>query len=235
MELQTTLMSFKSLLKKKIPSKQTLQRRMKNLGIMKTAGQVAFILYNKILTRLSNKRVEELIHTHHLNTDDPPSELVKQVESANSDEVITLLQELNPDAVVVNGTRILSKRILECIDKPFINTHVGITPKYRGVHGGYWALAKNDAANCGVTVHVVDSGIDTGDVLYQDTIEINSKDGFNTYPFLQLAKALPLMRRALDDVVQNNLTTQPGVLPSQIFYHPTLLEYFKNRLFIGVK
>ena len=46
--------------------------------------------------------------------------------------------------MVVNGTRILSRRMLESIDAVFLNMHVGITPKYRGVHGGYWALANGD-------------------------------------------------------------------------------------------
>jgi folate-dependent phosphoribosylglycinamide formyltransferase PurN len=223
------------IVEKKIASKQLLKRRVLKLGGIKVAGQIAFTLYNEILTRLSSKRTKELIETLHLNHQNPPNELITRVSTANSDVVIALLQELNPDAVVVNGTRILSKKILDSIDKPFINTHVGITPKYRGVHGGYWALAKSDADNCGVTVHLVDPGIDTGGVLYQDTIEINSKDNFSTYPILQLAKALPLMRKALDDVARNDLKPQPGVLPSQLFYHPTLFEYLKNRILKGVK
>ena len=40
--------------------------------------------------------------------------------------------------------------------------HAGITPQYRGVHGGYWAVVNNDPEHCGVTIHFVDKGIDTG-------------------------------------------------------------------------
>jgi hypothetical protein len=63
-----------------------------------------------------------------------PGALVRRVASANADETVALLQELRPRVVVVNGTRILSKRVLGCIDAVFINMHAGITPLYRGVH-----------------------------------------------------------------------------------------------------
>jgi folate-dependent phosphoribosylglycinamide formyltransferase PurN len=72
------------------------------------------------------------------------------------------LKAINPDLVIVNGTRIISKKVLSSINSKFVNIHVGITPKYRGVHGTYWALVNNDVENSGVTVHFVDEGIDTG-------------------------------------------------------------------------
>jgi folate-dependent phosphoribosylglycinamide formyltransferase PurN len=66
------------------------------------------------------------------------------------------LKAINPDLVIVNGTRIISKKVLSSINSKFVNIHVGITPKYRGVHGTYWALVNNDVENSGVTVHFVD-------------------------------------------------------------------------------
>ena len=112
---------------------------------------------------------------------------------------------------------------------------MGITPKYRGVHGGYWALAMEDGDNCGVTVHLVDQGVDTGGVLYQDTIRTDKNDNFNTYPIHQIAKAIPLMKAALDDVKENRISVRQGVLPSHLWYHPTILEYMKYWIQRGVK
>jgi methionyl-tRNA formyltransferase len=103
------------------------------------------------------------------------------------------------------------------------------------VHGGYWALANEDAAHCGVTVHLVDRGIDTGDVLYQETISPTDKDSFNTYPLLQLTRAIPLMKQALRDVSQRTLHPQKPDLPSRLWYHPTLWEYASVYLKRGVK
>ena len=61
---------------------------------------------------------------------------------------------------MVNGTRIISSRVLDSIGCPIINTHAGITPRYRGVHGGYWALAEGHPEEVGTTVHLVDKGIE---------------------------------------------------------------------------
>jgi methionyl-tRNA formyltransferase len=46
------------------------------------------------------------------------------------------------------------QRKYSSINSKFVNIHVGITPKYRGVHGTYWALVNNDVENSGVTVHL---------------------------------------------------------------------------------
>ena len=58
-----------------------------------------------------------------------------------------ILKELNADVIVVNGCRIISKKILNNVPAKFINTHEGITPKYRGIHGCYWALVNKDKEN----------------------------------------------------------------------------------------
>jgi hypothetical protein len=212
-----------------------VRRRMEKLGLTTTLGQLLFIVFNKLLARFSAKRIRELISAYELNDAPLPGNLSIPVDTVNSTRTIALLREFDPDAVVVNGTRIISREVLEAIEAPFINTHMGITPRYRGVHGGYWALANDDRENCGVTVHLVDTGIDTGGVLYQDAIEVGERDDFNTYPLHQIAKAIPLMKSALEDVRTHNLRTVPGVLPSRLWHHPTLFEYLRNRILLAAK
>lgn len=223
------------LLEDKVPASQLLKRRMKTLGIMTVIGQVAFMLFSKLLAKTSNARINALLQQYQLNTASFPNAITTKVNTVNSSEVMTLLQKTQVDAVVVNGTRIIKQEVLECIDTTFINTHMGITPKYRGVHGGYWAIANNDQQNCGVTVHLVDAGIDTGGVLYQKQISINAKDNFITYPTHQIATAIPLMKAALHDVANNTITPHKGVFPSLFWSHPTLYTYCKNRIFKGAK
>lgn len=219
----------------KISSKTMIKRRLKRFGALKVGGQVLFMFVNKILSRLSHARTKQLIKDFQLNDTPIPDNLVIEVDSVNDHKTIELLKSLNPDAIVVNGTRIISTAVLESINRPFINTHAGITPEYRGVHGGYWALVNKSPENCGVTVHLVDQGIDTGGILYQDVIHPNRADRFCTYPIHQIAKAIPLMIKALNDVLNNQLVIQPKVASSNLWYHPTLFEYLKNWLFKGVK
>jgi folate-dependent phosphoribosylglycinamide formyltransferase PurN len=212
-----------------------ISRRITRLGVFRTAGQLLFVVANKFAAKLSAKRIDQLLQRYALNRNAIPSHLVSKVSSINSEQAIDLLRQAKPDVVVVNGTRILSRDVLASVDVRFINTHMGITPKYRGVHGGYWALANGDLENCGVTVHLVDQGIDTGGVLYQQTIRPEQDDNFNTYPIHQLAAAIPLMRTAINDAVTSQVTVRPGVLPSRLWYHPTLFEYVRHWLIKGVK
>jgi len=156
------------------------------------------------------------------------------VPSVNSPECIGHLQRLQPQAILVVGTRIIDREVLRAIDAPFINYHAGITPKYRGVHGGYWAKAEGDQHNFGVTVHLVDEGIDTGGVLYQGRLAPTAQDNYSTYPYLQLAAALPLLERAARDAEAGTLRTQKVDLPSRLWSHPTLWHYIKTGWRSGV-
>ncbi len=172
-----------------VPTKEFLKKRIKKVGFWKVAGQVLFqISIAKILNVTSQKRKKEILENYELNSDPIPSEKVLHVDSVNNAKCISSLQKTNPEIVIVNGTRIISKKVLDSIPVKFINIHAGITPKYRNVHGAYWALVNNDQENCGVTVHEVDSGIDTGNIIYQKTIDVTRRDNFSTYPLLQFAE-----------------------------------------------
>jgi methionyl-tRNA formyltransferase len=136
---------------------------------------------------------------------------------------------------VVHGTRIISKKVLQSVNVPFINIHAGITPRYRGSHGAYWALANNDKENCGVTVHLVDAGIDTGNILFQENIPITAKDNFATYGYLQLAVGLKLLQKALNELFEGKMEVKKNDLDSALWHHPTLWGYLCKRISKAVK
>jgi methionyl-tRNA formyltransferase len=156
----------------------------------------------------------------------------------NGDDCLKLLQKIDPDVIVVNGTRIISKRVLTSTRSIFINTHAGITPQYRGVFGAYWALVSNDAINCGVTIHQVDAGIDTGAIISQKITPVDKEDCFITYPMHQYGAATGLMKEAVQQFLQagtlKGRPARPGA-PSKLWYHPTLTFYLYHRIFRGIK
>ena len=219
----------------RVSKKSLIIRRVKKLGLLKVIGQIIFMVFNLFLNKKSIKRINQIRLDEGLSDDNIDETLITRVSSVNSVQTLDILKNLDVDAIVVNGTRIISSKILESIDAPFINTHSGITPKYRGVHGGYWALVAKDKEHCGVTVHLVDKGIDTGGVLYQDIINITNEDDFNTYPYLQIALAIPLMKNAIRDVSNHSLNTQKINLPSKLWSHPTIFEYFFYRVVHKIK
>lgn len=214
-----------------ISQQQLLRRRAEKLGWGVVLGQIAFkLLVAGPLGRRAQPRLRQLRQAHSLRDQPLPPDRTINVASVNAADCVAALQRLNPDVVVVNGTRIIAKRVLTSVPAPFVNTHAGITPLYRGVHGGYWALANDDAAHCGVSVHLVDAGIDTGGIIAQALIEPGPADNFATYPLLQLIAGLPLLKDAVRAALTGSIPLRPapaGV--SRLWSHPTLAEYRANR------
>ena len=137
--------------------------------------------------------------------------------SVNDERTVALLTSLRPVLVVVNGTRIIATRVLESAGCPVVNLHAGITPRYRGVHGGYWALAEHHPEWVGTTVHLVDPGIDTGGVLAQSVFDVTGEDSFATYPYLHLVHGLPLLGDQVDKVMAGapSSRTRPAWPPAR--------------------
>ncbi|WP_035758243.1 formyl transferase [Hugenholtzia roseola] len=222
----------------KISKKKLLKNRTKKLGYVKVLGQIFFqIFVQKTLEYTSKKRINLIELNYNLNKQAIPSQIIKKVESVNSNSCIAYLKAESPDIVIVNGTRIISKEVLNSIDALFLNIHTGITPQYRGVHGGYWAMVCQDAQNCGVTVHFVDSGIDTGKVLLQSRINPTSKDNFATYPYLQIGEGIILMKQAISNLLKDEIQTQDRSSQEKgnLWYHPTIWFYLYKRLTKRIK
>jgi folate-dependent phosphoribosylglycinamide formyltransferase PurN len=213
------------------------KRRLRKLGIVTVAGQVLFsIIVVGLLKVTGKKRVAEIKIRYQSDETSIPESKKIRVPTVNDEQCAGLLKDIQPDIILVNGTRILSKRILESTNARIINMHTGITPMYRGVHGGYWALVKKDEEHCGVTVHLVDKGIDTGNVLYQARITINHNDNFFTYPFLQFGEGIPLVKQVVDDINAGNLKMVSPPAPfSKLWYHPTIWQYCYHRFFRDIK
>lgn len=224
-------------IEKKMPIVRFLKKRIKKLGFFKVVGQITFqLLVVPYLKITSKKRISELKQFSELNNIPIDKSKIFNVESVNSDQTKAVLKEINPSVVIVNGTRIISEEILNCIPAKFINMHTGITPLYRGIHGAYWALVENNKKACGVTVHLVDQGIDTGNILEQEIINPIKEDNIITYSLLQLAKGLPLLKKAIKNICEDQISIKPypeGA--SRLWSHPTLLEYIRYRIRYGIK
>lgn len=213
-----------------------LKRRIKRLGPIKVIGQILFhALVVVPLMQSSKKRKEEIYKKFSMRPNPLPDKQVTRVKSINDSLVLHKIKEINPDLIIVNGTRIIIKEILEQFPCMAINTHAGITPKYRGVHGTYWALANRDPENSGVTIHQVDVGIDTGKIISQTKVVVTQNDNFTTYPLLQLGEGLMLLDQTIEQYFTGSLQFYTRNETSKLWYHPTLWDYLKNRILYQVR
>lgn len=86
------------------------------------------------------------------------------------------LKELAPDLVIVAAYgKIIPEDALEIPKFGFINVHVSILPKYRGASPIQNALLAGEKET-GVTIMLMDQGVDTGDILAQETTPIEDED-----------------------------------------------------------
>jgi len=101
--------------------------------------------------------------------------VVHAIGNLNGPVAVESLSASEADLGIVLGTRILKATTFNVPRLGSINLHKGKVPDYRGMPPGFWELF-DGALTAGVTVHFVDSGLDTGDVVVEREIPISPKE-----------------------------------------------------------
>lgn len=130
---------------------------------------------------------------------------------------------LQPDvACVACFTRRIPKSILTLPRLGFLNIHPSLLPAYRGPSPLFWQL--RDGATTGVTVHLMDEGLDTGDIAAQAAVPLpDGMSGLDGEQRLMLA-GLELLLGVLDDLARGTVRRQPQ-LPGSYYGLPTDEDY----------
>lgn len=106
--------------------------------------------------------------------------VVQPLTIKNNAEFRMQLSELKPDAIVIVGYgRIIPLWMLDLPLLGNINLHASLLPKYRGAAPIQWAIAQGETMT-GVTTMKIDAGLDTGDILLQQEVPIDSADTAET-------------------------------------------------------
>jgi len=119
------------------------------------------------------------------------------------------LAALRPDAMVVVGYgQIIPQSILDIPPLGILNVHASLLPKYRGAAPIQWAIANGETVT-GVTIMRIDAGLDTGDILFQESTPIGPEE---TSP--ELAERLApmgarLLVQALEGLAAGTITPVP--------------------------
>lgn len=100
---------------------------------------------------------------------------VHAVGNLNGAEAVRVLSECGADLGIVLGTRILKPSTFGVPRMGCINLHKGRVPEYRGMPPGFWELY-DGASSAGVTVHFVDKGLDTGNIVATGAVPILETD-----------------------------------------------------------
>lgn len=215
------------------PASAFWARRRKKLGAPAIYSMKAAALAAKVTRPMSYTRLAELQGECDAT---PVTGFTRMdVDNLNNEDAINKIRLLKPKAVFVASTGMLRKPLLEACGCPVVNYHSGVNPAYRGINGGYFALANGEPENFGVTLHLVDLGVDTGPVLATNRIALAANDNMQTYMTLMAAKSQELVVDTMAKVLAGNAKPLPkSTLPSNQYYAPTLGQYLSNGLKRGV-
>ena len=113
-----------------------------------------------------------------------PTFVVEEKHFANRDSWAEKLGEnishLDPDLIVLAGfMKLLPKSFIAKFSPRIINIHPALLPNFPGAHAVKDALASG-AKETGATVHIVDEGVDTGEILAQEVVTVFPADDENT-------------------------------------------------------
>jgi len=104
--------------------------------------------------------------------------------------------------VVVSYPKLIPADILNIPKFGAINVHTGALPKYRGYHPLNWALIK-DEKQVGVTVHYLDKGMDSGNIIEQKNIIVSNYDDINTIKKRLSKEAPKILWRAIGKIIRS--------------------------------
>lgn len=131
---------------------------------------------------------------------------VYQPQNIRTDfDFINLVETLNPDLIIVVAFgQILPKSVLSIPKFGCINVHASLLPFYRGAAPIQWALI-NGEKTTGLTTMLMDSGLDTGDILKSVNISIDDDMNLDTLHDTLMNLAPNLLENTISELLENRI------------------------------
>jgi methionyl-tRNA formyltransferase len=141
-------------------------------------------------------------------------------------ELIQKLKDLKPDFIIVVAFgQILSKEVLDIPKYGCINLHGSLLPMYRGAAPIQWAVINGEKVS-GNTTQLMDVGIDTGDMILKDEVEItDNMTAGELYDILKVRGA-DLLLQSIEGIVNGSIT--PEKQGDETFYAKPLDKNIAN-------
>lgn len=100
-----------------------------------------------------------------------------------------VIESDRPDFLIsYNYRHIIKKDVLEMLKDRAINLHISLLPWNRGAHPNIWSFVENTPK--GVTIHLIDEGIDTGDIIAQEEVDFDEDKETLASSYLMLHKEI---------------------------------------------
>jgi methionyl-tRNA formyltransferase len=126
--------------------------------------------------------------------------------SPNDPGFVREMDALHPDLFIAVGYMLILKQGVLAVPRVVAaNFHASLLPAYRGKHPVFWAL-RNGEPWCGLSVHEMSAGLDTGDIIFQVRVPTRESDSVSSLYERIMTASVPLVSKLVEAV-------QGGVVP----------------------
>ena len=142
--------------------------------------------------------------------------VLQPIKLKNDIDAINYLKDLKPDFIIVVAFgQILTKEVLDIPKYGCINLHASLLPMYRGAAPLNWAIIKGEKKS-GNTTMLMDVGLDTGDMLLKDEVEISDDMTAGDLHDILMERGADLLIKTIEGLVNKNI--KPEKQNDETFY-----------------
>lgn len=159
--------------------------------------------------------------------------IYRVVENINAVASIDAIKECSPDALIYAGGGILRGPFIEAANRSIVNPHSGPLPEIRGMNAMEWAILLDQEP--AITIHMIDEGIDTGDILGKAKIHVAPGDSVSAIrekAVITGIKEIVRLFSGLNTLADLAREDNPGAIAGRQCYimSPAINELLESRL-----
>jgi len=136
----------------------------------------------------------------------------------NAADVVEQIRNTQPDLIIsVSMNQIVKPEILEMPTKGCINVHCAPLPRYGGMSPYVWALA-NGENHSAATIHYMEEGLDTGDIIVQEKVAVADNDSAFALFYRCCLRAAALLPEVVSKIENGTVTSYKQDLSKKTYY-----------------
>ena len=148
--------------------------------------------------------------TNRISTSNNPPHIKIPKGKLNAPETVEILNRFQPEFIAVFGTGLLGRVILDFYPNQIFNLHVGLPRFYRGSSCNFWPIHNGRPEELGASIHLTNSGIDTGNIAAQAFIELDEDDDEQSLAGKTLITGIDLMISVIQNWSDGDLKFIPS-------------------------
>lgn len=149
------------------------------------------------------------------------------------DNTLVWMKERNPDVLLLRGFGIIKEPVLSLTPFGVLSYHHGDVRKYRGGPPAFWELY-NGEKEMGVTIQILDAGLDTGTIVVQQFIPIQKSDSWGALRKRAYSESEGLAAAALLKLTETGPIRSPEGTKGKLYTLPNLRQwlYLQFKVFV---